>query len=399
MVQAVLWLAGALFLLAVGTLLLFAIYPLALAVLSLTRRVREPKPQERLPSVSLLTVVRNAGGLIEGKIRNSLAVDYPEDKMEIIFYSDGSTDQTERILRSYESERFRVFRSTDHEGKIRGLNRAMEHCSGEIVVFSDGDALLERDAVRKLVRHYRDPVIGGVGGRQVIGEDLAGLDRNAQSVYLHFDGLVKLMESRIGTVTSNHGKLYSIRRELFRPVPDGVADDLYVALLVVRGHHRFTYEREARAHVRVPSRSPSHEVRRRRRIVSQSLRGIYLMRALLNPFRYGTFAVGLAVNKVLRRLLPFSLLALLLSSLLLTHEYPWAWSLVLAQVAFWAFSCSHRAIGRWRPNGILQRWSEVAFYIAVGQYGTMLGVIDFLFGRSVTKWDPVKTDEDARIHL
>lgn len=389
--HAMFWIAAASFVLATGAIVLFASYPLALAALSLFRRGAAPRPPPEPPTVSLLTVVRNAEDLIEDKVRNSLALDYPAESLRCVFYSDGSTDRTEEILRRHEGERVTVLATPVHEGKIAGLNRAMEACSGTIVVLTDADAAIDPQAVRNLVRHFGDPEVGGISGRATIGEARAALGE-AQSVYLSLNCRVRLVEARLGSVTSNEGKLFAIRRELYRAIPEGVTDDLFAALSVVAQNRRFGYDPEALAYIRVPSRSPAHEIRRRRRIVAQSLRGIWLYRGLLNPFRFGAFAIGLAINKVLRRLLPFALLLLLAGSLILSARFAWARVATLAQAAFWALAGIQALVGGPRRRGIVSLAASVVFYVAVGQLGTLLGVVDFLRGRRVTRWEPIKSD-------
>ncbi len=388
--------AWALLGLAALPLLLFGGYPLVLALRALAagRRAGRATTPGALPPVSLVVVVRNAADLIEEKVRNCLALDYPENLLEIVFHSDGSTDGTEEILRRHEGSRFVLLATATHEGKIRGLNRAVERCSGRIVVFSDGDARLDARAVRQLVERFDDPAVGGATGRTVIGERDASLVR-AQDTYLGLNARLRLLESRLGSVTSSEGKLHAIRRELFRPIPEGVTDDLYMAMTVVAAGYRFAYEPAAVATIRAPSRGAAHEIRRRRRIVSQSLRGIWLMRRVLDPFRTGAFAFGLAANKIARRLLPFSLAALFAGTLLLAPRHAWAAWAAAGQAGFWAFGLLHPALARLPLPSPLVRASEVAFYVAVGQWGTMLGVLDFLARRSVVRWDPVKSGVGA----
>jgi len=381
---------------ALGILLFFPLYPLGVWLVSRFAPRRTVSRSDARPPVSLLVVVRNAESFIADKVRNGLALHYPEDRLEIVVYSDGSTDATNRIVGAIDHSRLHFHASADHRGKIAALNAAMDHCRGEIVVFSDADARLDPDALIELIGHFDDPRVGGVSGRRVIARDRARL-QEAQAGYVGLDSFLKGLESRIGSTTSNDGKLYAIRRELFHPIAPAVTDDLYVALDVVRQRRRFTFEPRARAFVPAPARSPAHEVRRRRRIVSQSLRGIYLMRETLNPLRHGGFAFALAINKVLRRLLPFSLLGLFASSLALSFALPWfaaVW-LALAALCLAGGACGLTG-GRGRDGrGLPARSAAWAYFFMLGQYGTLLGVLDFVSGRSVVKWDPVKTDDQA----
>jgi len=374
-----------------GILGLFALYPPCLFLASRLRRPRVPCEPEDWPSVSLLVVVRNAESFIADKVRNALELDYPEDRLQLVFCSDGSTDDTDRVMRETGAERLTLLRMERHVGKIAALNRSIDLCRGEIVLLSDADAMLDRDAVRRLVRHFTDPGLGGVCGQRVIARDRADLSE-AQSRYIGLDSAIKLWENRLGSITSNDGKIYAIRRELFHPIPPAVSDDLCVALDIVRQHRRFSFEPGAIARIRVPSRSPAHEIERRRRIVSQSCRSIYSNREVLNPLRHGAFAPALAVNKILRRLMPFALVGLLVAS---AWRAPGSWlalAALAAQLAFYGLALAHPLIDRLGLPPV-RRLSATACYFALGQLGTLLGVVDFCTGRQVTKWDPVKTDE------
>lgn len=343
------------------------------------------------PSVCLITVARNAGPQIADKLRNSLSINYPREKLEIIVFSDGSTDDTEDIVKQYEAGGVRLLASKEHRGKIEGMNMAVKMSRGEILFFSDVDTVLEKDSILNLVRYFGDPEVGGVAGRQTIYKDNLDLEK-AQKDYKRFDTTIKSLESRIGSISSNDGTLYAIRKRLFHPIPPAVTDDLHVCLSIVKQKYRFIYEPEVKAYIRGSSRDIAHEIERRRRIVSTSLRGIFLMRGLLNPFRYGFFSIRLFINKIVRRLLPFCLILLLLSSNYLS-PYSFIMKVFLfMQVSFYALAILYLAVLQHFPDlKSLNRLPSLAFYFCLGNYGMMLGVFDFLRGRKVIKWEPEKT--------
>jgi len=385
--------AGLLVLLSAGGIsLVFLLYPLLLRLNSGGRKPEELPPPPVDPSVSLVVVARNAESLIEEKLKNCLALDYPANLVELIFYSDGSTDGTNKILERYRnSSGIRFLASGHHQGKTAGLNRAVEEATGELLVFSDVDAILEPEALGYLIRYVSGPGIGGCCGQRVISEVPRRLGE-AQEVYGDFDSGIKSLESRIGSITSNDGKLYCIRRKLFRPIPEAVTDDFFEALSIVAQGYRFTFQPRARAHIRLPSRTSSHEVRRRRRIVSRSLRAIAFHRRLLNPWKHGMFAIGLAINKGLRRFLPVLLLSLLLSTACLAFFFLPAALLLLLQLGFYAVALSHPLVHFLPDDNRIRKTASVAWYFCVGNYGTLLGLMDFLLGRKTTKWEPEKSD-------
>jgi len=179
-----------------------------------------------------------------------------------------------------------------------------------------------------------------------------------------------------------------VRRELVPRIPDGVNDDLYVGLTVVSRGRRFVFEPDARATVSVPSRSFAHELTRRRRITARSLRTLALRRELFDP-RRGTFALGMAVNRLGRRLLPFFVLALLASNVALAARSPWMMIPLAPQVAFYLAAALHPLLARRR--GAFARACSLSFYFCIGNVGTVLGVADFARGRQVTRWKPRKS--------
>src|SRR5262245_29060112 len=257
-----------------------------------------------LPTLDVVTVVRNGERLMAQKIINTFEVDYPRDRLRMLCFSDGSTDRTAEIIRSFDGPRLLAGIECEHLGKNATINRAVERCTAEILVFTDADAALERDALRLLVQPMMEASeVGGVCGRRQIGEETRSAVEGQHS-YLRFDSRIKLRESRLGSITSNDGKLYAMRRALVRPMPDGVTDDLYNGLSVVAEGYRLVFQPSAVARTCVPSRSDAHEVDRRPRIVARSLRSIYLNRQLLHTLRHGGYAPGLLVNTALRRVLP-----------------------------------------------------------------------------------------------
>ena len=373
---------------AAGILAVFGLYPLALALAgSIGRRGEGPDRARTERSVSLLVALRDAEALAEAKVQNSLALENA-GTLQIVFVSDGSTDQTAARLRAAGTGRVEVLEVLEHHGKAHALNHGARHCQGEILVLSDADAMLAPDAVTRLVARFDDEDVGGVCGQRVI-QERAGALTGAQGQYIAADSALKRGESRLGSVTSNDGKLYALRRALFRPIAPGATDDLYSCLSVVEQGRRFVFEPRARAFIRTPSRNAAHEVVRRRRIVSRSLHGIFLKRALLNPLRHGFFSIQLLVNKVFRRFLPVFLLLLVSSALVLAFTRTWAAAALALQLAFYALALAHPLLARVRVPGLAPA-ASAAYYFCVGNVGTLLGLLDFLRGREAVKWDPIK---------
>jgi len=307
--------------------------------------------------------------------------------------SDGSTDSTEKKVESFIRENIQLISLKKHIGKNSAINQGIKYCSGEIVIFSDVDAILESNAILNLVRYFSDPTVGGVCGQRVIYEDRKGF-KYAQSNYIKFDSTIKILESKIGSISSNDGKLYAIRSKLFEPIHPAVTDDLYTALSIIKQHYRFVFEPDAKAFVKIPSRNPHHELERRRRIVCRSLRGLFIQKAILNPFNYGIISINLFINKVNRRLLPIYLCLTFISSFYLSLTNPLLRIFFIAQILFYALSFFYPPIFQHLDKiKNIKRLVSLSFYFCIGNYGTFLGLIDFLTGKEITKWDPLKSDK------
>ena len=379
----------------IGVMLVFLIYPFTLLLSSFFIRECDNHQDINEYFISLIVVVRNAEELIKDKIENCLSLHYPSEKLEIIFYSDGSTDNTNQIIHSFKDKGIRFFHSGKHRGKIDAINAAVRQCSGEILVLTDADALLEADALKNMMRHYIHPRIGGVCGQRVIFNDRS-TTVSSQEKYIKLDTTVKILESKLHWITSNDGKIYSLRRRLFKPIERGVTDDLFTCLTVIRQGYSFIFEPEARALIKVPSRTPGHEIKRRQRIVAQSLRGIFIQKGLLNPFRYGFFSLGLFINKILRRILPVFLILIFFTTLYLSFNSIWLTLFLLIQAMFYVLSLVYLIVNKlsWHHTSLkkIQKGLELIFYFCIGNAGTLLGLITFLSGKKIKKWDPVKSD-------
>jgi cellulose synthase/poly-beta-1,6-N-acetylglucosamine synthase-like glycosyltransferase len=378
-----------------GILVIYVLYPLYLLVRPAFRReIPRPRSQGVQPKISVIVVTHNGAPLVEEKIQNCLALDYPRDRLEFFFCSDGSTDGTAEMIGRFVSRRLHLVSYSRQRGKASIINDVVKHSRADLLLFSDIDAMLEPGCLRLLVPHFEDAGVGGVSGARVIGGVERGPLLEPQQRYIFADGVIKKLESQTGSTTSNDGKLYVIRRRLFRPIHPEATDDLFTCLNVVEQGKRFIYEPNARAMIPRPSIDLGHEIRRRRRIVCRSLVGIWVMRAMLNPIRLGAFAVGLFINKVLRRAQPFFLVTIFFSSLVLAFDDVVFWPVFAAQAILYLFAALQIPIysaDLHLPRN-LERSVGMVAYFCVGNLGTLMGVIDFLRGIRYTTWTPLKTN-------
>jgi cellulose synthase/poly-beta-1,6-N-acetylglucosamine synthase-like glycosyltransferase len=351
-------------------------YPLLLAALRLVmRRGVRKAPHE--PSVSLLIPAYNEAAVIARKIRNSLALDYPEDRIEIVVASDGSRDDTAGIAAQLaDGSRVRVLAYPVNRGKMATLNESVRQLHGEIVVFSDASAVLLPDAVRKLLMNFADPKVGAVSGRFTVAKADEADIGHSEDAYWKYETWLKVQESQLSSTLGGHGHLHAIRRELYPyPPPGTINDDYVIPLSVLTRGYRSVYEPAAII------REEAHEMTgfgRRVRIMAGNLQQLRYIGGLLRPLRPLPLFFFLS-HKVMRLLVPFAMLAALVANLFLLRQ-PVYLALFVAQAAFYALAILG---GAWqlRPRTLL-----LPFYFCMISVATFFGLYHALTGRRRMAW-------------
>ncbi len=237
--------------------------------------------------------------MIEGKITNALALDYPANLLEIVVVSDASSDGTDRIVRRFAGAGVRLFRQADRRGKTAGLNAVMPTLGGDVVVFSDANALYTTDAIRMLVRNFADPQVGCVTGEARYLKGNRSTADVSERAYWSYEIAIKRLETALWSMVGGDGAIYAIRRPLWRALPEDAINDFLNPLQIVGAGWRGVYEPEAICHEETAA-GIGREWKRRVRIVSRSWRAVFQAGRVLNPFRVGLFAWCLLSHKVLR---------------------------------------------------------------------------------------------------
>jgi cellulose synthase/poly-beta-1,6-N-acetylglucosamine synthase-like glycosyltransferase len=287
------------------------------------------------PPVSVLIAAYNEEAVIEDRLRNALAMDYPAEKLEIMVGSDGSTDRTAEIVRGYADSRVRLQDFSRRRGKAAVLNSSVPELKGEILLFSDANTQVDSAAVRKLVRWFPDPRVGAVCGRLVLTDPLTG--KNVDSLYWKYETFLKQCEGRLGALLGANGAIYAIRKAAFTPIPDEtILDDFTIPLLAkLRTGCMIVYDSEAVAREETPPEL-GMEFLRRSRIGAGGFQSLGLVWRLLHP-RWGWTAWALVSHKILRWLCPFFLLGMLASNLVLCAR-PFFQIAFVAQLLFYLVS-------------------------------------------------------------
>jgi biofilm PGA synthesis N-glycosyltransferase PgaC len=241
-------------------------------------------PEHFLPDVTLVVAAFNEEKVMRQKIENTMALNYPEDRLSLLFITDGSTDATNSIIHQY--PRITVLHEPGRKGKTAALNKAMQHVQTSIVIFSDANTVLNRDCIRNIARHYTDEKIGGVSGeKKILQQEKASAAGAGEGIYWQYESLLKRMDSDFYTVVGAAGELFSIRTELYEPVEENVLlDDFFISVNVCLKGYRVVYEPAAIA-TEASSLSIREEQKRKVRISAGCFQAMLFFQQLLNPFR------------------------------------------------------------------------------------------------------------------
>ncbi len=312
-------------------------YPILLWLLQAVLRSSPRQPPVE-PSVSLLVAAYNEAAVIADKIRNSLALDYPADKLEIVVASDGSKDATAGIVRSFsESEsngRVRLLNFEENRGKMAVLNDAVRELRGEIVAFSDASSMLAADSLRVLVQSFNDSRVGAASGvYRLLKKDQAQLG-SQEDLYWKYETFLKVQEAKLGAFTGAHGSLYAIRRALYPfPSQNTINDDFTIPMRILESGYRVAYEPAAVAY------EEAHEMEgfsRRVRITAGNIEQLREIKSLIWPPRPFVLFCLLS-HKAGRLLVPVIMLIALATNIALRGQFPYNW-LLLGQALFYGLA-------------------------------------------------------------
>ena len=341
---------------------------------------REPARRDVAPMVSLLIPAYNEEAHIEAKLQNSLALDYPKPRLEIVVASDGSTDRTNATVECFKPQGVVLLAMSHNVGKASLLSRTVPLLRGEIVVFSDASSELEPDALKRLVRSFADPRVGCVSGLYRL-RGSSDLRAHGEGLYWRYETFLKRQESRLHSILGAHGAFYAIRRTLFARVGESeINDDYLIPMRIVAQGYRAVYEPGAVCWEREAA-SVEGEFARRRRIAAGNCQQIVELRKLLSPWR-GWVALCFFSHKVLRTFAPILLLAVLVSSLWLS--WPWAAVALAAQGALYASAIAGYLCQR---RGRMVRWLSPPLYFCLGNLAMLAGLLKFCANRKSMGWE------------
>jgi cellulose synthase/poly-beta-1,6-N-acetylglucosamine synthase-like glycosyltransferase len=338
-------------------------------------RRKEVQRDSYLPLVSIVMVVHNEERVLRRKLENLLTLDYPDELMQLVVVSDGSTDRTNVILHEHSSSpRVNVVLNQLSRGKASGLNDAFKLAQGDIVVFTDARQEIEPCAPRLLLENFADPRVGCVSGELMLGNPEAGEAGEGIGVYWRVEKQIRELESIAGSVVGATGALYAMRRNLLVPLPpEMILDDVYLPMQVVRQGFRVVFDARARVWDGADL-GTEQEFARKVRTLSGNYQLLQLAPWLLsggNPIRFEFVS-----HKLLRLVAPLALAGILIASLVLRAP---VYRLALAlQVAFYGLSLL--AVAKLK-KGPVARMADAAFTFVVLNTAAVVAFVNFVSGR------------------
>lgn len=334
------------------------------------------------PFVSLLIPVHNEGVVIREKIENSLRLDYPKDKLEIFVVSDGSTDDTNKIVAEYQDKGVILHMLSERGGKIAAQNAIIPKLLGEIIVFSDANTMYYPEAIKKLIRNFADKTVGGVSGDVRLVPSKGSFD-TSEGLYYKYERFIQLKESEIWSLIGADGAMYAIRKDLYQPpMSNAVSCDDIIPMSVAMNGYRVVYEPEA---IAVEDSAPNWKVEFRRRVRMAAF-GInnFLWGKNFPPLSQSWLLIEYLSHRLLRWIAPFFFIGLFVSNIFLLNQGKIYWCSFAFQTFFYLFALIGLSLKK--DKDIF----GVVFYFCLNNIGNAVGVIKGMMKKQTQIWKPTE---------
>ena len=353
-----------------------------------------------VPKVTLVIPAYNEMSCIETKVKNSFSLDYPADKIDILFVTEGSNDGTteyiESLMKTYPN--LKIIGGNERKGKIEAMNMAIKTIKTPIVIFTDANTTLNNLVIKNIVRHFKDEKVGAVAGEKRIQTDDSEAAAGAgEGLYWKYESFLKKLDTKLYSVVGAAGELFAVRTELYGSVEkDTLLDDFIVSLRVAASGYRVIYEPQAYA-IERPSFSIQDEMKRKVRIATGGFQSIARLGFLWNIFKYGWLSFQYVSHRAMRwAVAPFCLPLIFILNLVLVILEGSATTvsfyklLLLAQIVFYSLAI----MGYWLENQKIRvKLLFVPFYFSFMNYCAIKGYNRYRQGITSGIWEKAKRAE------
>lgn len=340
--------------------------------------------EEDLPEVTLMVAAYNEAEIIEQKVENCLSLDYPADKLHILFVTDGSDDGTPEFVQKHPT--VKVLHQPERKGKIAAVNRAMHYVETELVVFTDANVMINPEGLRKMVAHFQNNLVGAVSGeKKVLSQAADGASAAGEGLYWKYESYLKRKDAEWNSLVGAAGELFAIRTHLHEPMEeDCLIEDFVMTMRIASQGYQVAYEPEAVA-TETASANITEETKRKVRIAAGGLQAIIKLRHEISPIRQPKLFFQYLSHRVLRwTLMPLAMIGALLSLSVLSKQGGIYEALAIAQWAFYALAwAGHLLKGRKiRIKGFFAPYYFVFMHICV-----VRGWFRYLRGQQQVTWE------------
>jgi cellulose synthase/poly-beta-1,6-N-acetylglucosamine synthase-like glycosyltransferase len=371
-------------------------YLVFLSFISKISRKRYSLNNDYTPQVSLLIIAHNEEKVIGRKIENSLDLNYPKDKIEIIVVDDGSNDRTRDIVREYEKFGVKLIEQSPRRGKASAINLGLKNVNGEVIVITDANSMFHKDAIKNLVRHFSIPVVGGVGGRYE-PKNLEGTHIGfGNLMYWKLERFIRERESSIDSIVGMNGNIMAIRRGIIERIDENLlTEDFDITVSLREKGFRVLYDPEAFSWKPAPKSLKDEIIQKKRRIIGTIQTLLRHKSVLFNP-KYGWYGILiLPSHKLFQMIVPFFFILLVISSfcLYLTTNSILFHVIFYLLSTFLMFSIVSIILLRLRPN---MKFLPVVLskYFFLQHYEVLLGWLDYLRGNYQVTWERAESTRD-----
>ena len=354
------------------------------------KRMLSPKPKklytfDELPSCTLIVAAFNEADYIEEKIQNTLALNYPEGKLKLIFVTDGSTDSTPEIVAKHTD--IKLLHSPARLGKISAVHRSILEVETELIVFTDANTFLNADALVLMCRHYAEPKVGAVAGEKRVKIEEAADATAGEGFYWKYESKLKAWDSELYSVVGAAGELFSIRKSQYEPVPsNSVLDDFMISMRIAEKGFVIVYEPTAFAQ-ETSSANVGEELKRKIRIAAGGIQSVIWLKNLLNPFKFPVLSFQYISHRVLRwTITPFlMILALILNIAIVGKDDGLIYVLLLVgQLAFYGSAYLGKVM---EDKKVRVKLLFIPYYFCMMNYAVFAGILRYFRGNQSVIWE------------
>ena len=371
----------------------YAVYPLLIAAIARLKHNRpQPPLPETLPHVTLFVTAFNEEQFVDEKIANSHALDYPADRLHLVWVTDGSDDNTNQLLAKYSD--VKVFFEPERRGKVHAMKRGLQLIDTDIVIFTDANTMLSAESVKEMVRLFENPQIGCVAGEKRISSDIRqNAASSGEGAYWRYESWIKRNDATAGSAIGAAGELFAMRRSLYQPISDNtLLDDFEISLRIALTGYKIGYSPRACA-IERPSANIGEEMKRKVRIAAGSFQTMLRLGGLFNFFSHPMLTFQYVSHKVLRwvmvplamvLIIPLNIYFCTINGFSISNIYTWT---LAAQILFYVATFVGFALQNKKLNA---SWIYIPYYFFLANKAMWLGFWRFCRNKQSVNWERAK---------